>query len=563
MRFRFVACMAVVFLAGAPAAARAPIATHHMIAAANPFASRAGLEMLRKGGSAVDAAIAAQMVLTLVEPESSGIGGGAFLMLYDPKHNRVTSFDGRETAPASATPGMFLDANGNPRPHMDAIPGGLSVGVPGVLAMLEMAHKRYGKLPWATLFQPAIQLAQRGFPVSRKMAAELREFPEMAKMPDVRRYLYHTDGTPLREGEILKNPELALTLRTIARGGARAFYIGPIAQAIVDKVQHAPVNRGGMSLADLAKYKPVERAPVCGAYRAYRVCSMGPPSSGGVAVLQILGMLERFPSSQLQPDTLSEVHLVTQAERLAFADRAQYLGDPDAIHVPVAGLLDRNYLAQRAALIDPKKDMGRAQAGTPPGTQPQFGPQRTPQLPGTSHLSVVDDSGEVVAMTTTVEFVFGSEMMAKGFFLNNELTDFSFEPVVNGKPVANAPAPGKRPMSAMSPTIVFGPDGKFKLAAGSPGGPMIITYVAESLVGMLDGNLSAQAATAEPHFANPNGPTILEKNSSIDALAPQLTAMSHAVIERDLESGSHIIERVPGGYIGGADPRRDGIALGD
>jgi gamma-glutamyltranspeptidase/glutathione hydrolase len=546
-----------------PAQARAPIATHHMIAAANPFASRAGLEMLRKGGSAVDAAIAAQMVLTLVEPESSGIGGGAFLLLYDARHNKVTSFDGREIAPASATPGMFLDASGKPRPHMDAIPGGLSVGVPGVLAMLEMAHKQYGRLPWATLLQPAIQLAERGFPVSRKMAAEIREFSEMGKMPDVRRYLYHADGTPVREGEILKNPELAQTLRMIARGGAKAFYSGAIAQAIVDKVQHAPVNRGGMTLADLARYKPVERVPVCGAYRVYRVCSMGPPSSGGVAVLQILGMLQRFPSAQLQPNSLSEVHLVTQAERLAFADRAQYLGDPDAIHVPVAGLLDRNYLAQRAALIDPKKDMGQAQAGTPPGADTQHAPQRTPQLPGTSHLSVVDDSGDVVSMTTTVEFVFGSEMMAKGFFLNNQLTDFSFEPVVNGKPVANAPAPGKRPMSAMSPTIVFGPDGKFKLAAGSPGGPMIITYVAESLVGVLDGNLDAQAAAAEPHFANPNGPTLLEKDTSIDALAPQLAAMGHNVMEHDLESGSHIIERVPGGYIGGADPRRDGVALGD
>jgi gamma-glutamyltranspeptidase / glutathione hydrolase len=563
MRFKLFACAFASLAIAAPASARAPVAVRHMIAAANPYASRAGLEMLRKGGSAVDAAIAAQMVLTLVEPESSGIGGGAFLLLFDPKHAKVTSFDGRETAPASATPGMFLDAQGKPRPHMDAIPGGLSVGVPGVLAMLELAHKKYGKLPWGALFQPAIALAERGFPVSRKMAAEIREFPDMAKMPDIQRYLYHADGTPLREGEILENPELAQTLRTIARGGAKAFYSGPIAQAIVEKVQHAPVNRAGMTLGDLAAYKPVERAPVCGAYRVYRLCSMGPPSSGGVAVLQILGMLERFPSAQLQPDTVSEVHLVSEAERLAFADRAQYLGDPDAIHVPVAGLLDRTYLAQRAALIDPKKDTGQAQPGMPPGTQSQFSPQRTPQLPGTSHLSVVDDSGEVVSMTTTVEFVFGSEMMAKGFFLNNQLTDFSFEPTVNGKPVANAPAPGKRPMSAMSPTIVFGPDGKFKIAAGSPGGPLIITYVAEALLGMLDGNLDPQSASAEPHFANPNGPTILEKDTSIDSLAPQLTAMGHQVIERDLESGLHIIARVPGGYIGGADPRRDGVALGD
>ncbi|MBV9569712.1 MAG: gamma-glutamyltransferase [Alphaproteobacteria bacterium] len=548
---------------GSVAEARELVATRHMIAAANPYASRAGLEMLRKGGSAVDAAIAAQMVLTLVEPESSGIGGGAFLLVYDAKRNKVTSFDGRETAPASARPGMFLDASGNPRPHMEAIPGGLSVGVPGNVAVLELAHKKYGKLKWAALFQPAIALAGRGFPVSRKLAAEVREEPQMANMPDIRNYLYHKDGTPVRQGEILKNPEFAQTMRIIARGGARAFYSGPIAQAIVNKVQHAPVNPGGMALVDLARYRAVERPPVCGTYRSHKLCSMGPPSSGGVAVLQILSMLERFSSSQLKPNSLSEVHLVTQAERLAFADRAQYLGDPDAIHVPVAGLLDRTYLSQRAALIDPKRDMGPAQPGTPPATKSPYAPQRTPQLPGTSHLSVVDGSGDVVSMTTTIEYTFGSEMMAKGFFLNNQLTDFSFEPMRDGKPVANAPAPGKRPMSAMSPTIVFGPDGKFKIAAGSPGGPMIITYVAEALVGMLDGNLSPQQAAAQPHFANPNGPTILESGTSIDALAPQLTAMGHNVVERGLGSGLHIIERVPGGYIGGADPRRDGIALGD
>jgi gamma-glutamyltranspeptidase / glutathione hydrolase len=563
MKFRLLAGICTTSLTIASAQARAPVAAHHMIAAANPYASRAGLEMLRKGGSAVDAAIAAQMVLTLVEPESSGIGGGAFLLLYDPKHRKVTSFDGRESAPASATPGMFLDSGGKPRAHMDAIPGGLSVGVPGNVAVLELAHKRYGKLKWATLFEPAIRLAEHGFRVSRKMAAEIREFPEMAKMPDIRRYLYHADGTPLRQGETLKNPELAQTLRMIARGGAQAFYTGLIAQAIVDKVQHAPVNRGGMTLADLTRYRALERPPVCGTYRVYRLCSMGPPSSGGVAVLQILGILERFPSAKLKPDSLSEVHLVSEAERLAFADRAQYLGDPDAINVPLAGLLDRNYLRERSLLIDSKRDMGTAAPGTPTMTHSPYAPQRTPQLPGTSHLSVVDDSGEVVSMTTTVEFVFGSEMMAKGFFLNNQLTDFSFEPMRDGKPVANAPAPGKRPMSAMSPTIVFGPDGKFKIAAGSPGGPLIISYVAEALVGMLDGDLSPAQAAGEPHFANPNGPTLLETDTSIDALAPQLTAMGHAVVEHDLESGLHIIERVPGGYIGGADPRRDGIALGD
>jgi gamma-glutamyltranspeptidase/glutathione hydrolase len=563
MKSKIIAFSFVLLFAAPCAYARGPVATHHMISAANPYATRAGLEMLRKRGSAVDAAIAAQMVLTLVEPESSGIGGGAFLLLYDAKHKKVTSFDGRETAPASATPGMFLDVYGNPRPHMDVIPGGLSVGVPGVVAMLAMAHQRYGKLKWETLFQPAIALAQRGFPVTKKIAADLRQYPEMARMPDIRRYLFHKDGVPLREGEILKNPELAQTLRLIARGGAKAFYSGPIAAGIVEKVRRAPINRGGMTLADLAHYRAVERPPVCGTYRVYRLCSMGPPSSGGIAVLQILGMLQRFPASQLQPNTLSDVHLVTQAERLAFADRAEYVGDPDRIHIPVAGLLNRSYLAQRGLLIDPNKDMGTAAPGTMPTTQSPYAPQRTRQLPGTSHLSVVDDSGEVVSMTTTVEFVFGSEMMAKGFFLNNELTDFSFEPKRDGKPVANAPAPGKRPMSAMSPTIVFGPDGKFKIAAGSAGGPLIITDVASAMNAMLDGDLTPQQAASLPRFANLNSSTILETGTSLEALAPQLTSRGHNVVERDVESGLHIIERVAGGYIGGADPRRAGIAAGD
>jgi gamma-glutamyltranspeptidase / glutathione hydrolase len=557
--------VAALFLAATPPSLAAEIpAAHHMIASANPYASRAGLEMLRAHGSAVDAAIAAQLVLTLVEPESSGIGGGAFMMLYDPAKKKVTSFDGRETAPASATPGMFLDASGKPRAHMDAIPGGLSVGVPGDLAMLELAHRKYGKLPWAKLFQPAIRLAANGFPVGKKLAGTIRAFPQMAQMPDIKAYFYHADGTPLAEGEILKNPALAATLRVIAKKGAKAFYSGAIARAIVDKVDHAPVNPAVMTLADIAGYRAIERKPVCGAYRGNRLCSMGPPSSGGVAVLQILGMLERFPSSDLQPGTLSEIHLFAQASRLAFADRAKYLGDPDVIHVPLSGLVDAGYLGDRSKLIDPAHDMGLAQAGTPPSKRAEiFAPQRTPQLPGTSHLSVVDDKGEVVSMTTTVEFVFGSEMMAKGFFLNNQLTDFSFEPEIAGVPVANAPAPGKRPMSAMSPTIVFGPDGGFKIAAGSPGGPLIIDYVAEALIGMIDGSLDPQEAAAAPHSANPNGPTILEKGTAIEALAPQLTAMGHRVVSLELESGLHIIEKVKGGYIGGADPRRDGAVMGD
>jgi len=558
--------LAFVLAAGfaSPCFADDTIAKHHLISAANPAASEAGREMMRKGGSAVDAGIAAQLVLTLVEPESSGIGGGAFMMVYDPKTKKTVSFDGRETAPAADGPGMFLGPDGKPRDKLQVIPGGLSTGIPGAIAMLEMAHKRFGRLPWATLFEPAIRIATNGFPVGPKLARTLKELaPRMSRMPDLNRYFYHGNGTPLAEGEILKNPEFAATLRIIAKGGAKAFYSGKIAQAIVDAVNHAPMNPGPMTLKDLASYHAVERPTVCGTYRTYKVCSMGPPSSGGIAIIQILDMLERFPSTDLQPNTLSEVHLFTQASRLAFADRAKYLGDPDVISVPVHGLIDRAYLAQRSALIDPARDMGTATAGNPPDKRADYAPQRSTQLPGTSHLSAVDDRGMVVSMTMTIETSFGSEVMANGFLLNNELTDFSLDPVLDGKPVANAPGPGKRPMSAMAPTIVFDKNGKFAIAAGSPGGPLIIGFVANTLIAMIDGKLGPQEAAALPHPLNLNSPTLLEKGTVLEQLAPQLTAMGHTVRMFDLESGLHIIEAVPGGYRGGADPRRDGVALGD
>ncbi|HEX7725320.1 MAG TPA: gamma-glutamyltransferase, partial [Rhizomicrobium sp.] len=341
---------------------------------------------------------------------------------------------------------------------------------------------------------------------------------------------------------------------------------GPVAQAIVDKVQHAPIHPAGMTLDDLKDYVAKERPPVCGTYRAYRLCSMGPPSSGGVAVIQILDMLERFAPKDLQPGTLSQAHLFTQASRLAFADRAKYMADSDFIPVPVAGLTDRGYTLSRSKLIDPARDMGKAEAGTPPikHASIDFAPQRSPQPQGTSHLSIVDDSGEAVAMTTTVESVLGSKMMAKGFVLNNQLTDFSFDPVIDGKPVANAPAPKKRPLSAMSPTIVFDANGKFKIATGSPGGPLIIDYTAQSILNLIDGRQTPAKAAAEPHVANLNTPTLIEKGTSAEALIPQLEAMGHQIAEPIVEqSGVNIIERVKGGYLGAADPRRDGNARGD
>jgi len=540
------------------------IAKKRMIAAANPHAAKAGLEMMRAGGSAVDAAIATQMVLGLVEPESSGIGGGAFMLVYNPATKQTTSFDGREMAPASATPTMFLDANGQPHTKPDAIPGGLSVGIPGVVKMLWLAHQKYGKLPWAKLFEPAIKLSEDGFPVGPKLARTIKNFTRGAGMPDMRAHFYHPDGTTFAEGEIYKNPEYAATLKKIAKEGPDGFYKGEIAQAIVDLVQHAPRQQGGMTLEDLDKYQAKERSPVCGPYREYRLCSMGPPSSGGVAVLQILGMLQRFTPAELTPNTVSGAHLFAQASRLAYADRAQFLADPAFVDVPIKGLTDQGYLAGRAALIDPKKDMGTAIAGNPPEKHAALAPQVSPVLHGTSHMTIVDDKGQVVAMTTSVESVFGAEIMTKGFMLNNTLTDFSFQPVREGKPVANAPAPGKLPLSAMSPTIVFDKDGGFLVSVGSPGGPAIIDYVSQILIGVLDAKMTVKDAIAMPHEVNMNGPTLLEASPNSDALAAQLSAMGHAVQTPRVEgSGLHGIQRVKGGYVGAADPRRDGIALGD
>ena len=546
-------------------AAPAPIATKHMIVAAEPDAAAAGLQMLRQGGSAVDAAIAAQMVLTLEEPQSSGVGGGAYLMVSD--NGALSAYDGRETAPASVTANMFLDAQGAPRPFNEVRPGGLSVGVPGAVRMLAMAHAAHGKLPWARLFDPAIRLAEQGFTVPPRLARELAEGgPQLAGMPGIRALFFHPDGTPLKAGETWRNPELAQTLRSIAAGGPDAFYNGAISTAIADAVTHAPVNATTMTRADLAGYQPKQRTPLCGPYRGFRVCSMPPSSSGGTTVLQILGLLQRFPSGVLQQGTLSELHLVSQAERLAYADRAQWLGDTDFVSVPLAGLLDPAYLKVRSQLIDPMHDMGRAMAGNPPVKKaelPRYAPMPAQLEFGTSHLSAVDDNGQVISMTTSVEAAFGAEIEAAGFLLNNQLTDFSFEPEINGKPVANAPGPGKRPLSAMSPTIVFGPDGKFVASLGSPGGRQIIGYVAQALVALIDGQLTMQAAADAPRHINLNGATVIEANTPQVQLAPALTAMGHRVRITRFDSGVNGIAHVSGGYEGGADPRREGVALGD
>jgi gamma-glutamyltranspeptidase/glutathione hydrolase len=559
------AVMAAATAASQPVRAAPAQAQHQMIVAAEPDAAEAGLAMLRAGGSAIDAAIAAQMVLTLEEPQSSGIGGGAYLLVAD--GTVLHGYDGRETAPASARPDMFLDKDGKPRRHDEAVPGGLSVGVPGAVRMLALAHAAHGKLPWAKLFEPAIRLADEGFKVPPRLAIELAQGgAPLASMPDIRAQFFHPDGTPIKAGEVWRNRALAQSLRQIASIGPDAFYKGRIAGEIAAAVTKATVNPGGMTTADIAGYQPKTREPICGLYRAYRVCSLPPSTSGGVTVLQIIGLLQRFPSSQLQPNTSSAVHLISEASRLAYADRARWLGDPDFVPVPLSGLLDRAYLDSRARLMDPMHSMGLASAGSPPVQKTElrdFAPMRPQIEKGTSHLAVVDSHGEALSMTTSVEAAFGAQIAAGGFLLNNQLTDFSFEPVIDGLPVANAPAAGKRPLSAMAPTIVFSPDGQFYAAVGSPGGRQIIAYVAQAVVNLIDGKLSMAETAAAPRHVNMNGATLIERGTALEMLTPALTAMGHQVRAIAFDSGVNGIRRVNGGYEGGADPRREGVARGD
>lgn len=556
----------------------APVhAVRHMAAAANPLATEAGQQMLRKGGSAIDAAIAMQAVLALVEPQSSGIGGGAFIMYWDGK--RVQAFDGRETAPAGATPGMFLGADGQPIPFPQAQIGGRSVGVPGVLRALEMAHQQHGKLPWHDLFQPAIKLASEGFPVSKRLHTQIAADTFMAGSPEMARYFLTPQGQALPVGTLLKNPELARTLQTIAVRGADGFYQGAVAQAMVDKVRSHP-RPGTLSLADIKGYQARERTPVCGDYKEWQICGMPPPSSGGVAVIQTLGILEALQNKSpaldlatmppvpgtggagLEPSP-SAVHLIAEAERLAYADRAQYLADSDFVPVNVQGLTDQGYFKTRAALVG-DKSMGRAEAGVPVGIHLALAPDRSPLRISTSQIAAVDDQGGAISMTTSVEAAFGSHVMTHGFLLNNQLTDFSFIPDENGKPVANRIEPGKRPRSSMAPTLVFDRNsGELVATIGSPGGSQIIEYVNKSLVGLLDWKLNPQDAISLGNFGSRNVDTELEAGRFSPALVQQLQDRGHKVALIEMTSGTQIIMRSKDGWVGGADPRREGTALGD
>ena len=549
---------------------KAVLSKFDMVAAANPLAVEAGFQILREGGSAVDAAVAVQMVLNLVEPQSSGIGGGAFMLFHNGRTRLLTAYDGRETAPAAAKPDRFLGPDGKPLEFYDAVVGGKSVGVPGTLRLLELAHRQYGRLPWAKLFEPAIELAEHGFLVSPRLNIAISGEKYLVQ-ERARAYFLNADGSPLGVGQTLRNRPFAATLKRIAAEGADAFYKGEIARDIVDTVRAHPTNPGDMTEADLAAYKAKVREPVCGIYRVYKVCGMPLPSSGGMTVLQILGVLEPFDIHALGAGSLMSVHLFSEAGRLAYADRDQYLADPDFV-TPPPGLIDPAYLRQRSALIKFDASMGRAKAGLPEvvpearrkAARVDFGVDNALEFPSTSHISIVDRYGNALAMTTTIEDAFGSRLMTKsGFLLNNELTDFSFAPVDDGKPVANRVEAGKRPRSSMAPTIVYDAKGQVYMVAGSPGGSATINYVAKTLVGVLDWGLDPQAAIDLPNIGSRNGPTELEKNMAAVALEPKLRALGHETLVMEHTSGLQAIVRTRSGWIGGADPRREGTARGD
>ncbi len=550
-----------------------------MVVTANPLATAAGAKILKNGGTAVDAMVAVQTVLGLVEPQSSGLGGGAFVVYYDAATGTLTTFDAREQAPASATGERFLDAEGKSIGFFNAWQSGLSVGVPGVPRLMEDLHERYGRLPWPRLFSPATTLARGGFALTERTSSQVAGLlalnpsggPRLFfRDPVAFAYFTTPDGNAKPAGTRVRNPEYAETLRSLARGGADAFYTGPIAADIAAAVAGDLNIPGDMTAADLATYRVFERAPVCIDYRDHDVCGMGPPSSGGIAVGQMLGILRSFELGELKPVSVEAAHLFAQAGRLAFADRNLYVADSDFVDVPVAGLLNDDYLASRAKLIDLTADLGTAPPGVPPGLADAAGSHSTAKTSGTSHVSIVDRFGNALSMTTTIESSFGNGVMVRGFLLNNELTDFSFSPTDStGRPIANRVEGGKRPRSSMAPTIVFDDAGRVEIVTGSPGGSRIIGYTAQSIMNMIDFGLDPQQAINSPHYGNRNGSTELEEAipgvtgpGDAAALADGLTALGHPVTVRDLTSGLSVIQVTDSGLVGGADQRRDGAVGG-
>ena len=543
---------------------KAPVVSRHsMIVAAHPQAVRAGQWVLNQGGNALDASIAVQMVLNLVEPQSSGIGGGGFMLFYDASNKRLHTFDGRETAPAGALPDMFMDENGQPVKFYQAVVGGKSVAVPGLLRMLEMAHRQHGKLRWSLLFQPAIELAEKGFPVSYRLHELLRQERFLAQSEPARTYFYNSDGSPKNEGEKIRNPQFARLLKQVARQGADAFYHGEVAKDIVAAVQSHSNHPGSLSITDLADYQAKTRNAVCAPYRAFKICGVPPPSSGGVTLLQMLGILEQFNMAALEPNSVEAVHLISEAGKIAYADRNHYLADPDFVQVPTFSLLEPAYLKQRAETLNFHRSLGKALPGllSDDGSA-DFGTGEAIEFPSTTHISIVDSEGNAVSMTSTIENAFGSRIMVHGFLLNNEMTDFSFVPEKNGIPVANRIAPGKRPRSSMAPTIAFDRQGNVRIIIGSPGGAPIINYVAKTLIGVIDWEMDIQEAVSLPNFGSQNGPTLLEKGTVLEAHALSLKALGHEVQLSEMNSGLHGITRFPFHWVGGADPRREGVARG-
>ena len=526
---------------------------------ADPRVTDAGIEILRKGGSAADAAMAMMLALTVVEPQSSGIGGGGFLLYHDKTSSILSTINGRETAPAAATPDRFIGADGKPMGFMQAFQGGRSVGVPGNIALMADAHKKWGKLPWRTIFKPAIRLADKGFIVNKTLESRLATVAPLWSKFDEARSIYWINGKPAKAGTAIRNPKMAATLKLLAKEGPDAFYKGKIASQIVDAVTKAPVNAGDMVLSDLAQYRAKEQAAVCAPYRVYVVCGMAPPSSGATTVLQILGSLQRFDMGKMGKDDPKSWFLIGQAMQLAYADREKYLGDSDFVDVPVAGLLDTAYIGERSAMIDPEKARSDYPAGNPPGAAPRTAAISS-EVAGTTHLTAVDAKGNVANMTSTIEGIFGSQLVAGGFFLNNELTDFTFAPEKNGAPVANRVMGGKRPLSSMSPTVVFDRNGRSVLALGSAGGKRIIMHVTKTLIGVIDFGLPLDRAIALPNIYFGGGDLQVEENTSLAAMVGGLAKYGQKVRASDLGSKVNGAQWTPDGWTGAADPRSEGTS---
>ncbi|WP_034157236.1 gamma-glutamyltransferase [Sphingomonas sp. ERG5] len=534
-----------------------------IVSSADPRASAAGQQILREGGSAADAAMAMMLALTVVEPQSSGIGGGGFLLHHDGKTGKLETINGREKAPMAATPERFLDEDGKPLPYFKAVPGGRSVGVPGNVRLLAMTHAKWGKLPWKALFAPAIKLAEEGYQVTQPMANGIGFVSQYwSKFPDTAKQYLDANGKPLTVGTTVKNPKLAAILRRLADEGPEAFYSGANAEEIVRVTTGASQNPSDMTLADLAAYQAQERPPVCGKYRGYRICGMGPPSSGATTVLQILGMIERFDMKKLGKDSPVAWHLIGEAMLLAYADREKYLGDPDFVDVPVAGLIDPAYVKSRSRLISATKSLGSYEAGTPPGAKPRTAAVQN-EVPSTTHFVAVDRNGDVVSMTSTVEGPFGSQLLANGFVLNNELTDFTMAPEKDGKPVANRVEPGKRPLSSMSPTMVYDAKGKPIFTVGAAGGKTIIMQVAKALIAHLDWNESARDAIGEGLIYFNGDTLVLEQGTGREALKPALEKLGHKVNIAKLGLKANAAELTVSGWVGAADPRSVGVALAE